>query len=286
MASNVPSNLNMDSTNVDFELFSSLRYDPKLLHEEFNTAVAGHPSPFLLFSYHVDRLRTAASAFDWPLAKEAMNALEAEEMLRKKCEESVAKEEDSDNGLMVRILLSREGVFRAQALPTGPLLRGALDAAHFNPDTWNVTSNGDIASAPQPVLRVFLDTEPTPSTMFTSYKTTVRAHYEAAQHRIGMTDRTKDVILHNENGEVMEGSVRNVAFWRDGGWVSPPNSSGGLPGTIRRWLLEQVILKERVILKSEIHPGEWVLLTNGVDITILGRVEELDRKGLKDDGSQ
>ncbi|KLO16581.1 hypothetical protein SCHPADRAFT_205624 [Schizopora paradoxa] len=272
---NIPSNLAIKSSENDFELFSSLRYDPKLLREEFNTAVAGQPSPFLLFSYHVDRLRVGAAAFDWPHAKDFMNAPGVEEALRKKCDEAVANAEVSDNGLMVRMLLSREGEFRVQALPTRPLLRGALDAAYFNPDVWQASSDRDITNVPQPVLKVYVDTEQTPSSMFSSYKTTYRSHYEAAQLRIGMTDRMKDVILYNENNEVMEGSVRNVAFWRDGGWVSPPNSSGGLPGTIRRWLLEQGILKERVIHKTDLQPGEWVLLTNGVDITILGRIEEL-----------
>lgn len=292
MTTSIQSNLTMNNTDVDFELFSSLRYDNKLLREEFNTAVAGQPSPYLLFSYHVDRLRVGAAAFDWPLAKDTMNTPGIEEKFRKKCDEAVVSAEASENGLMVcaprvsacayltkilkiRMLLSREGELRAQALATRPLLRGALDAAYFNPDTWKANSHGDIANVPQPVLKIYVDTMPTPSSMFTSYKTTSRAHYEAAQRRIGMTDRMKDVILYNENDEVMEGSVRNVAFWRDGGWVSPPNSSGGLPGTIRRWLLEQGILKERIIHKSDIQLGEWVLLTNGVDITILGRVEEL-----------
>jgi len=265
----------MGDTNADFELFSSLRYDPKLLHEEFNAAVAGQPSPYLLFSYHVDRLRAAAAAFDWPLAKDVMNPPGIEEMLRTKCDEAVARAEASENGLMIRMLLSREGEFRVQALSARPLLRRALDAAYFNPDTWQGTSNGNTAAVPQPVLKVYMDTESTPSSMFTSYKTTARAHYEAAQRRIGMTDRTKEVVLYNENDEITEGSVRNVAFWRDGGWVSPPNSSGGLPGTIRRWLLEHGILKEKIMHKYDMHPGEWVLLTNGVDITILGRVEEL-----------
>lgn len=149
-----------------------------------------------------------------------------------------------------------------------------MDAAYFNPETSEAWGKGDVSTAPQPVLHVHLDTQSTTSSLFTSNKTTSRAHYEAARSRVGLKDRNEpqEVILYNENGEVMEGSFRNVAFWRDGGWVSPANSSGGLPGTVRRWLIEQDLLKVGVIHKEDIHPGDCVLLTNGIDVTILGRM--------------
>ena len=86
-------------------------------------------------------------------------------------------------------------------------------------------------------------------------------------------------MLYNERGEVMEGSVRNVAFWRGenergdgGGWVTPPDRSGGLPGTVRRYLLERGMMKEGVIRVSDVRIGEYVLLSNGWDGTILGRI--------------
>lgn len=87
-------------------------------------------------------------------------------------------------------------------------------------------------------------------------------------------------MLYNERGEVMEGSVRNVAFWRGGenergdggGWVTPPDRSGGLPGTVRRYLLERGMMKEGVIRVSDVRVGEYVLLSNGWDGTILGRI--------------
>lgn len=101
MAPDAQSSLTMNGTNVDFELFSSLRYDTKLLGEEFNTVVAGQPSPYLLFSYHVDRLRTGATAFEWPLAIATMNVPGVEEKIKEKCDEAVAKMESAEGGLMV-----------------------------------------------------------------------------------------------------------------------------------------------------------------------------------------
>ena len=156
-----------------------------------------------------------------------------------------------------------------ETFPASPLQRELLAAAYFNPDRDNEEQ------APQPVLKVSLDTQPTPSSPFTSFKTTSRAHYDAARERVGIKDRKepREVILYNEEGEITESSLRNVSFWRNGIWVSPPDSSGGLPGTVRRHLMDIGLLREGVIRKEDIQPGEWVMMSNGVDVTILGRIE-------------
>ena len=47
-------------THPQTSLFTSLRWDPRLVHAEFNTKLnGGSPSEFLMLRYHVDRLRSA-----------------------------------------------------------------------------------------------------------------------------------------------------------------------------------------------------------------------------------
>ena len=156
-----------------------------------------------------------------------------------------------------------------EAFPAAPLRRDPLAAAYFNPD------HDSADHAPQPIFRATLDTQPTPASQFTLFKTTSRAHYDAARERVGIKDRMdpREVILYNERGEITEASVRNVSFWRNGGWVTPPVTSGGLPGTLRRWLMENGLLREEVIRKEDIRPGEWVMMSNSVDGTVLGKVD-------------
>jgi branched-subunit amino acid aminotransferase/4-amino-4-deoxychorismate lyase len=156
-----------------------------------------------------------------------------------------------------------------EAYPAASLRREPLAAAYFNPD------NDDADQVPQPVLKVSIDTQSTRSSPFTSFKTTSRAHYDAARERVGIKDRTepREVILYNDEGEVTEASFRNVSFWRDGVWISPPDSSGGLPGTVRRYLIEIGLVREGIVRKDDIQLGEWVMMSNGVDVTILGRME-------------
>ena len=173
----------------------------------------------------------------------------------------------------LRILLSHEGHMRCETFPVPEQKQGFLDALSFIPSTES--------KAPAQLLAVYIDTEPTRSSEFTSYKTTARAHYNAARSRRNLHDRDepKEVVLWNERGEITEASFRNVAFWRDGSWVTPKASSGALPGTVQRWMLESGKIREGTILKDSVRNGEWVLLSNGWDVTVLGKVE----KGPNDD---
>ncbi|EJD54469.1 D-aminoacid aminotransferase-like PLP-dependent enzyme, partial [Auricularia subglabra TFB-10046 SS5] len=124
--------------------------------------------------------------------------------------------------------------------------------------------------------RVSVDTVATPASAFTRNKTTRRDHYNVARERAGIRSRgeRREVILYNEDGEVTEGSVTNVSFWRDGRWVTPNTSSGGLPGTVRRWLLGQGRIMEGIVRRDDIRDGEYVMLTNSWHIVQLGRVEQ------------
>lgn len=82
----------------DYELFTSLRYDPQLLTETFNTEFTGEPSPYPLFEYHVHRLIDAAAIFEWPLAIETTSAGDILDTLREKCNEAVALHDGDDGG--------------------------------------------------------------------------------------------------------------------------------------------------------------------------------------------
>lgn len=61
-----------------------------------------------------------------------------------------------------------------------------------------------------------------------------------------------DSILFNEKNEITETAVANLAFLIDGEWVTPPISSGILPGVIRAIAIEDCNLKVRPIHVSEI----------------------------------
>ncbi|KAH0615321.1 uncharacterized protein H6S33_000957 [Morchella sextelata] len=229
----------------DFSLFSSLRHDRLLLQSPENTTASGSttPCPFYLLEYHRDRMVRAAHHFEWPEA--VIASLEDLNGFRRACEEAV------------RTVLSPEGKLSVTA--------GSIPQVPVTTLFPSTLPNPSSLSSP-PLWKIHIDTIPTPASPFTSHKTTFRGHYDAARLRAGIinyTDTT-EVVLWNEDGVMMEGSMTSVYFWRNGGWVTPPLESGGNNGTTRRWLLEKGMVVEAVVGKESIEAGEVMLISNGV----------------------
>ena len=130
------------------------------------------------------------------------------------------------------------------------------------------------ANAIGPWTVVIPDAEPTKGSSFTRFKTTQRDMYLAARDRVGIASYQdpQEVALINSKGHVMEGSVTNIYLFRGGRWVTPPVTSGCLPGTARRWLLEAKLCYEEVIGASGLVDQEDCYLSNGVRGLFRGRV--------------
>lgn len=238
-----------------FQVFTSTRYDPLLLTCPINTTYSydpSIPSPFYLFSHHRDRMLLAAQHSNWsPSITAPLNDLS---LVHKTCLSAVHSHSDSNIALRVRLLLSPSGELTAEAVPTPQV----PDTARLFPPSLPVQALAEWVVA--------LDTLPTEVSSFTKFKTTQRKMYNDARARAGIKTfaETKEVLVWNASGEVMEGSVTNVYFQRGGRWVTPPLSSGGLAGTVRRYLLEKEMVVEEVMKTGEVALGETVLLSNGV----------------------
>lgn len=174
--------------------------------------------------------------------------------------------------------MTKEGVLTATTSKTYNLLPAdPFIAARFKP-------GNNSSTPPEPIWTVRIDTQPTPSSVFTATKTTRREHYDAARSRANLlpllqATATEDVLLYNTEGQVTESSASNIALYRDGKWLTPPLSTGCLRGVIRRWLLEHDLVVEAEtgdLMKDTIKAGDWVLLSNGVSGCRLGRIEMND----------
>jgi len=65
-----------------------------------------------------------------------------------------------------------------------------------------------------------------------------------------------DSVLFNEKNEITETAVANLLFFISGEWVTPPISSGILPGVVRAIAIEHCGVKVRPIHVSEIPEVE------------------------------
>ncbi|MCQ2500262.1 MAG: aminotransferase class IV [Lachnospiraceae bacterium] len=73
-----------------------------------------------------------------------------------------------------------------------------------------------------------------------------------------------EVIFLNSKGAVTEGSTTNIFFVKEGHILTPHHSCGLLPGVMRRFVMEQVQVEEKVIEPDDIAHMEECFVTNSL----------------------
>jgi len=73
-----------------------------------------------------------------------------------------------------------------------------------------------------------------------------------------------EALLLNERGRLVEGSRSNVALVFPDGVVTPPESDGCVPGTVRRRLLEKGVIAEEPLSPEDLAMASEILLMNSL----------------------
>ncbi len=180
---------------------------------------------YRLLEYHLKRLAQSADYFDFPADLQK---------IRKKLSDLTATFPPKYH--RIRLLLSCRGRLSCEAVPV------KHDALGFT----------DIVLAANPV-----DKQDT----FLYHKTTSRRLYENA---LKMRPGNNDVLLFNENDEITESTVANIAVEINGALCTPPISCGLLPGTQRAWMIDHARLEERIITVQEVLDSPNIYLLNSV----------------------
>lgn len=162
---------------------------------------------------HLARLQSATAHFGVPWDAAAVS----------QCLQALAAGH-AEGAWRVRLLLDATGTPRAEAFalqPTAEPVRLQL--------------------APRPLAEAHSE--------FVRYKTTRRAHYAAFAPT---TPGVFDTVLWNTAGEITEGTFGNIAALIDGRWVTPPLSSGLLPGVGRAVALREGRVVEAVLRVADV----------------------------------
>jgi para-aminobenzoate synthetase/4-amino-4-deoxychorismate lyase len=93
----------------------------------------------------------------------------------------------------------------------------------------------------------------------------MRGRYQEARFRHPDAD---DVLMVNLDGQITESTIANVIVRLDGKWLTPPISSGCLPGVMRRVLLEAGEIEEAPVLVSDLARAEGLELINSVRLRV------------------
>ena len=187
---------------------------------------------FFLYREHLSRLRAAAAMLGFKF-----DEARAQAALRG------AAEAHGAGRLRVRLVLQKDGAIETTATPVEPMAPDAV---------WSVALAQRRFLSSAPLLR---------------FKTTQREIYEGELAESG----ADEVLFRNERDEVCEGARANVFLARGGILLTPPLSSGLLPGTLRERLLREGRAKEAVLRLEDFVDAEFYM-GNSVRGLVRGRL--------------
>ncbi|KAJ2962505.1 hypothetical protein NQZ79_g2401 [Umbelopsis isabellina] len=193
---------------------------------------------FYLLDYHLDRLIASAAFFK--KRNEGFEQILPANVVEEKLKQQVPLK---DGPQRVRLLLGSDGDIEIQHAPLNSV------------PMW--TSLADISRGNKP-LRIVLDCQPIEShSRYVTNKTTRRDIYNAARERAdcdfhageqGKEECIFDVLLYNEQRQITETSIANIAVEMEPGyWVTPTLECGLLAGIFRRYLLQSGQVQEGIV---------------------------------------
>ena len=94
------------------------------------------------------------------------------------------------------------------------------------------------------------------------HKSSNRALYDA--ERANLPDGIDEFIYLNERNEVCEGTITNIFVKKAGQWLTPPLSSGCLPGVLRRKKIEDGSCQVKIVTFSDLHDAEKIIVGNAL----------------------
>ncbi|MBY8610531.1 aminodeoxychorismate synthase component I [Burkholderia arboris] len=200
----------------------------------FETTAATRADGIRHLDRHLARLQRSADAFGFRFDIEALrHAIDA------RCAAL-----DGDDAYRMKLALAKDGTIEIIAAPLKPLPAGPVGVM--------------LASA-----HGFAPTRASDALLL--HKTTRRAEYDRAWQAAEALGGF-DMLFVNERGEVTEGGRSNLFVKLDGQWVTPPLSSGVLPGVMRGVLLDDRAFGavERVVTQDDLARAEGLLLTNAL----------------------
>jgi para-aminobenzoate synthetase / 4-amino-4-deoxychorismate lyase len=203
--------------------------DPPKPFELIETLLYDGAKGYWLLEGHLKRLRASAAYFGYALDEAAVRA---------RLDEAVAGRDDAR--LRVRMTLAEDGKIA-------------------------ITTADQPAMGPGAVMRyVFSETRLDSTNAFLFHKTTRRELYDREWQHFATTAGSDEVLYLNERGEVAEGSRTNVFVEKDGRLLTPPLSSGLLPGVLRAELLALGKAEEAVLTPADLASADAVLVGNSV----------------------
>lgn len=147
-----------------------------------------------------------------------------------------------------------------QTLPSGQAHRLRLA---MNSTGAFAVQTGALSPLQEPVRVLLADEATDSSDLFLRHKSTIRERYDAAW-KAADAQGAFDKLFFNEHGELTEGGRSNVFILKDGLWITPPLSSGMLPGVMRAVIIDAWGAQERIVTRDMLFAAEEVVVCNSL----------------------
>jgi len=200
----------------------------------FETTAATRADGIRHLERHLVRLQRSAEAFGFRVDTDA---------LRREIDARCAAL-DGDGPYRMKLALAKDGTLDITAAALKPLPAGPVGVMLASAHGFAPTRTDDTLLL---------------------HKTTHRAEYDRAWQAAEALGGF-DMLFVNERGEVTEGGRSNLFVKLDGQWVTPPLTSGVLPGVMRGVLLDDRAFGavERVVTLDDLARAQALLLTNAL----------------------
>ncbi|WP_439542377.1 aminodeoxychorismate synthase component I [Hyphomicrobium sp.] len=203
--------------------------DPPKSFELIETLLHEAGAGYWLLEGHLKRLGASAAYFGYAFDDGAVRAALANAVAGRQGER-----------LRVRLLLAEDGKI-------------------------SITVSEQAPQSPAAIMRYAIsDTRLDSTNAFLFHKTTRRELYDREWQHYADTRGADEVLYLNERGEVAEGSRTNVFIEKGGRLLTPPLSSGLLPGVFRAELIAQGKAHEAVLTLADLADADAVFVGNSV----------------------
>ena len=206
---------------------------------------------------HLKRLERSARALGLPFDKARIEA--ALSAALKDRTATLPSPLEGEGGLRSA---EREGGRKGGAASTSSMMRVRIQLSEDG--TVDVATQDFAPQRPDTVWRYVISDHRVQSTdILAGHKTSWRTHFDDERKRLNARG-CDEVVYLNERGEIAEATVSTV-FARIGGQLlTPPLSSGALPGCLRLDLLERGECREAVLTPTDLETAETVYLGNSL----------------------
>ena len=143
---------------------------------------------------------------------------------------------NSQSRLRCRLTLRFDGKINLTTAPLSP-----------NSKTWVLGLSDSILSSADPWLL---------------HKSSKRGLYDA--ERANLPHGIDELVYLNERNEICEGTITNIFVKIAGHWLTPPLTSGCLPGVLRRKKIEDASCKVKIVTLSDLKDAEKITVGNAL----------------------